>query len=110
MPKVHVGGPQWLEVFAAPETSRPGDSLWGVNWLVVSIVASVVLTVVLNVAIRAFPGAASRGARQLDDWAARQPARELWRDGGRVRVVVPWKAMLLVSALLPVLLNVLIRR
>jgi hypothetical protein len=80
-----------------------------VNWLVVSIVASVVLTVVLNVAIRLWPGAAERGSRQLDDWASRQPAAELGDDRHRVRVVVPWKAMLLASIVLTVVLNVVLR-
>jgi hypothetical protein len=79
------------------------------NWLVVSLVASVVLTVVLNVAIRLWPGAAERATRQLDDWAARQPAAELGDDQHRVRVIVPWKAMLLASIVLTVLLNVVLR-
>ncbi len=80
-----------------------------VNWLVVSLVASVVLTVVLNVAIRLWPGAAERGARQMDDWAQRQPAAEFGDEQHRVRVVVPWKAMLLASIGLTILLNVVLR-
>lgn len=77
------------------------------NWLVLSIVASVVLTVVLNLGIRLFPGAADRGARQLGDWAERQSVD---RDPGasRVQVYAPWKAMLIVSLALTVVLNLLI--
>jgi hypothetical protein len=84
-----------------------------VQWLWFSLIASVVLTVVLNVAIRLWPGAAERGAERMDDWASRQPSSELGSDRGvsdrGVRVIVPWKAMLLGSLLLTVVLNVLIR-
>jgi hypothetical protein len=79
-----------------------------VNWLVVSLVASVVLTIVLNVAIRLWPGAAERGTRQMDDWAQRQDAAEFGDGPDRVRVIVPWKAMLLGSIVLTVLLNVVL--
>lgn len=66
------------------------------RWLLLSLVASVVLTVVLNVAIRLRPDT-GQDATQLGD-----PQR-------RVRVIVPWKAMLLASIGLTILLNVLIR-
>lgn len=72
------------------------------NWIVLSIVASVVLTVVLNLAIRLFPGAADRSARRVDEWAVRQSS-----DAG-VRVIAPWKAMLIGSLVLTVGLNLLI--
>lgn len=89
-----------------------------VQWLWFSLIASVVLTVVLNVAIRLWPGAAERGAERVGDWASRQPHSELGSDRGvsdsgvsdrGVRVIVPWKAMLIGSLLLTVVLNVLIR-
>lgn len=85
-----------------------------VQWLWFSLVASVVLTVLLNVAIRLWPGGAERSARRLDDWAQRQatPPSD-GRPGGvdepGVRVIVPWKAMLLASVVLTVLLNVVLR-
>ncbi len=78
------------------------------NWLVLSIVVSVVLTVVLNLAIRLFPGAADRGARRMDDWVERQTApRDTATDPG-VRVIVPWKAMLIGSLVLTIGLNLLL--
>jgi hypothetical protein len=85
-----------------------------VQWLSFSLVASVVLTVLLNVAIRLWPGGAERSARRLDDWAQRPPTppsdgRPGGVDGPRVRVIVPWKAMLLASVALTVLLNVVLR-
>lgn len=67
-----------------------------VRWLVLSVVLSLVLTVLLNVALRLFPGAAFRAPR---------PEVE---GGQRIRVFVPWKAMILVSVLLTILLNLLL--
>jgi hypothetical protein len=85
-----------------------------VQWLWYSLVASVVLTVVLNLAIRAWPGGAERSAHSLDDWARRQapPPTATPRpddDGRRVRMIVPWKAMLLASLVGTVLLNLVLR-
>ena len=76
------------------------------NWLVVSIVLSVVLTVVLNLVVRLFPDASERAARRLDDLAAPDV------DSGagfrsRTRVYVPWKAMIVISLLATVVLNLL---
>lgn len=70
--------------------------------------ASVVLTIVLNVAIRLWPGGAERSARRLDGWAA---GHERWAEGDarRTRVIVPWKAMLVVSIAGTILLNVVLR-
>ena len=79
------------------------------QWLWYSLVASVVLTVVLNLAIRAWPGAADRGARRLDDWARRQEAGTADQAPQRVRVFFPWKAMIVASIALTVLLNVVLR-
>ena len=69
------------------------------RWLVVSIVLSVVLTVVLNVALRAFPGAGERVDREV-----RRVAED--RPGGGV--LVPWKAMIVVSVLLTLGLNLVL--
>lgn len=61
-----------------------------------SIVLSVVLTVVLNLALRAFPGAGDRLGEKLEQIAEERPG------GG---VYVPWKAMIVVSLLLTLGLN-----
>ncbi len=77
------------------------------QWLWYSLIASVILTVAANLAIRWWPGAGGHGPRQLDDRPAEQPTGA---DGQRqVRVVVPWRAMLLVSVALTVALNLAIR-
>jgi hypothetical protein len=77
-----------------------------VSWLAVSLVLSVVLTVVLNVALRVFPGLGERIGRGLAALVAPRPANPQHRDA-RVRVSVPWKAMLVVSIGLTILLNLL---
>jgi hypothetical protein len=75
-----------------------------VKWLVASLVVSVVLTVVLNIAVRSFPGATDRLARNVTRLGSPSAA-----DESRVRVVVPWRAMLLGSLILTVIINAWIR-
>ena len=77
------------------------------QWLWYSLVASVILTVVANLAIRRWPGATGRGPRQLEHWSAEQATRADAQR--RVRVIVPWRAMLLLSVVLTVALNLAIR-
>jgi hypothetical protein len=74
------------------------------GWLIASVVLSIVLTVLLNVAVRAFPGAGERAAKRLDEMVSRADERP-----GRVRVVAPWKTMLVVSLVLTVLFNIALR-
>ena len=75
-----------------------------VDWLVVSLVLSVVLTVLLNVGLRAFPGVRDRVARSLAELTTPSIDDAHSRDR-RVRVYVPWKAMILVSVVLTLLVN-----
>jgi len=65
------------------------------EWMAVSIVLSIVLTVALNVVLRVFPDASERAARRL----------EQSESGGRTRVYAPWKAMIVVSLLATLVLN-----
>jgi hypothetical protein len=78
-----------------------------VQWLAFSLVASLVLTVLLNLAIRLWPGAAERGARRMSEWTERQEPRDA--RPGQVRLITPWKAMLIGSVVLTIALNLLIR-
>ena len=76
------------------------------SWLAFSVVASIVLTVVLNVVLRLFPDGADRLRDRMYRVAERQnddPWRETPRSG--VRVIVPWKAMLIGSLLLTLVVN-----
>jgi hypothetical protein len=83
------------------------------QWLVVSIVLSIVLTVVVNLVLWLFPGAGRRVAdgfgrlaADVDRGAADRRAPE--RGDSRVHVIVPWKAMLIGSIVLTVVLNALL--
>ena len=72
------------------------------HWLVVSVVLSVALTLLLNVGLRLFPRVGRRVERGVTDYGAgEQPPR-------RVRVLVPWKAMVVASIALTVLLNLVL--
>lgn len=74
--------------------------------LIFSLVGSFVLTVLLNTLPKAFPGAAKRAEQALHGQLDRmqQPSDG---SGGRVKVVFPWKTMLVVSIGLTVLINVI---
>lgn len=76
------------------------------QWLVASLLLSVVLTVVLNVVLRLLPRAGDAVGRRLTDLTAPRPDEP---DDGRLRVWFPWKAMLVGSVVLTVLVNVLLR-
>ena len=76
------------------------------SWLAASLVLSVVLTVVLNLALRLFPGAGRRLGSSLERMAAPRPDQP--EDRGRVRVVFPWRTMLLVSVVGTVVLNLVL--
>ena len=77
------------------------------SWLVTSVVLSIVLTVVLTVGLRVFRGG-SRGATSPMTEPRWLAAEETRGTGRRVRVWAPWKAMLLGSLMLTVLVNLVL--
>jgi hypothetical protein len=79
-----------------------------VQWVFVSVILSVALTVLVNVALRFFPDLTDRVARGIEDLTT--PNRDDPPvNKRRVRVFVPWKAMILGSLILTVLINVALR-
>jgi hypothetical protein len=81
-----------------------------VSWLWISVAISVVLTVVANLVLLLFPGLGTRisdGTAEGADRSAPKPNEDPRRR--HVRVIVPWKAMLIGSLILTVAVNVLIR-
>jgi len=71
-----------------------------------SIVGSIVLTVVLNVVPRLFPGATRKAEQQLHDYLLdAEEARDPRTPQRKVQVFFPWKAMLIASIVLTVLVN-----
>jgi hypothetical protein len=76
---------------------------FSVQWLIASLVVSVVLTVLLNLVLRWFPGAGDRLAREVVDLASsNRPGRT---NNSRAHVIAPWKAMLLASLILTLVIN-----
>lgn len=73
------------------------------SWLVLSLVSSIVLTVVLNLGVRAFPN----GGRRIEERTERWFESRRVDDAPRVRVFFPWKAMLIGSIALTVIVNLL---
>ncbi len=75
------------------------------NFIITSIIASVVLTVALNVLPLLFPNTAAKAQKKHEENAKR--AIEQHEDDARPRVKVffPWKAMLIGSIVLTVLVN-----
>ena len=75
------------------------------DFLLYSIIASIVLTVAVNVLPQLFPGAAQRAEEKLRDALTQSIETQQDTSKPRVRVFFPWKAMLLVSVVLTLLVN-----
>ena len=73
------------------------------SWLVFSLIASIFLTIGANVLLRLYPGIGRSAERRFLEQAQRSAA------GRRpVRILFPWKTMLVVSLLGTVALNLLL--
>jgi hypothetical protein len=72
------------------------------QWLVASLVLSVALTVLVNLALWLFPGLRERTARAVEG------STNSASGDRRTRVIVPWKAMLVASLMLTVLVNLVL--
>lgn len=75
------------------------DFIWA------SIAASIGLTVLLNVLPRIFPTIAASGRRHLEANARRRIEQHEDTNQPRVKVFSPWKAMVVISIILTVLVN-----
>jgi len=78
-----------------------------VRWLVFSVALSVILTVLLNVGLRAFPDAGHRVARSFTTFTS-PSADDARTNDRRVRLFIPWKAMILGSVILTIVVNVVL--
>ena len=87
----------------APQGREAGT----VRWLVISVGLSVILTVLLNVGLRAFPDAGHRVARSLTTFTT-PSADDARTNDPRVRVFIPWRAILLGSLILTIVVNVVL--
>ncbi len=79
-------------------------------FVIQSIIASVVLTLALNLLPRLFPKATDRAEQRVHDQVRRTiedraSNADAPRGQSRVRVFFPWKAMLAISVILTVVVN-----
>ena len=77
-------------------------------WLLLSVVLSLVLTFALNIVVRLLPGGARRAMNWFDDLSAQHSDEPTTTSRSRVKVVVPWKTMIVVSIVLTVVTNALV--
>ena len=74
------------------------------DFILYSIIGSVVLTVVLNVLPLLFPNAADKMQRKIEENARRSIEQHQNDDLPKVKVFFPWKAMLIASVVLTVVI------
>ena len=76
------------------------------DFILFSVIGSVVLTIVLNVLPLLFPKAADKLQHKIEENARRAIEQHEDDNQPKVKVFFPWKAMLIGSIVLTVLLNV----
>ena len=77
------------------------------DFILYSIIGSVVLTVVLNVLPLLFPNAADKMQRKIEENARRSIEQHQNDDLPKVKVFFPWKAMLIASVVLTIIVNLI---
>ena len=77
------------------------------DFILYSIIGSVVLTVALNVLPLLFPNAADKLQRKMEENARRSIEQHQNDDLPKVKVFFPWKAMLIASVVLTVIVNLI---
>lgn len=75
------------------------------DFILYSVIGSAVLTIVLNVLPLIFPKAADKLQRKIEDNARLSIEQHEDDKQPRVKVFFPWKAMLIISIVLTILLN-----
>lgn len=75
------------------------------SFLINSIVASVVLTILLNLLPLLFPNGAAKVQRKLEENARDMIEQHEDDNRPRVKLFFPWKAMLIGSIILTILVN-----
>ena len=77
------------------------------NFLTYSIIGSIVLTIIMNVLPLLFPNAAAKMQRKIEENARRAIEQHEDDNQPSVKVFFPWKAMLIGSVVLTVLVNLI---
>ncbi len=76
------------------------------NFLIISLIGSVLLTLALNLLPAIFPNAAAKAERKIVEKMQETQSDRLDPNTPKVRVFFPWKAMLIGSLILTVLVNI----
>ena len=77
------------------------------NFLITSIVGSIVLTLLLNLLPLLFPNQAAGLQRKVEEHARRSIEQHEDDNQPNVKIFFPWKAMIVISVILTVLVNVI---
>ena len=77
------------------------------NFLQTSLIASVVLTLALNLLPALFPNAAAKAERKIVEAMQDSHQNRVDPNTPKVRVFFPWKAMLIISLVLTVGVNLI---
>ena len=75
------------------------------NFLLLSFVASIVLTVLINLLPMLFPKSSEKVERKIHEKISESISKQSEGQRPRVRVFFPWKAMLVASLVLTVVVN-----
>jgi len=77
------------------------------DFLIQSLIASVVLTIAINVLPMLFPKSSRKVERRIHEQIEEAFERKERGEGPRVQVFFPWKAMLIISIVLTVVVNLI---
>jgi len=77
------------------------------NFLLTSLIASVLLTLALNLLPALFPNAAAKAERKIVEAMQDSHQNRVDPNTPKVRVFFPWKAMLIISLVLTVGVNLI---
>ena len=77
------------------------------EFILYSIIGSVVLTILLNVLPLLFPNASDKLQKKIEENARRSIDQHQNDNQPRVKVFFPWKAMLIGSVVLTILVNLI---
>lgn len=77
------------------------------DFIITSIIASVVLTILLNLLPLLFPKGAKKVQQKLEENARNMIEQDEDSNRPRVKVFFPWKAMLIGSIILTILVNLI---
>ncbi len=75
------------------------------NFLITSLIASVILTLALNLLPMLFPKTAAKAERKMVEKMQEMHADRVDPNTPNVKVFFPWKAMLIASVVLTVVIN-----